>query len=83
LAKRKPTGREYEIRSVADFLLVPEDARARCLSEFSTWLKVHDPLLTLLGGPGVAKMLPVFTWIDDGVRDLRIKLHTKPEAEAK
>jgi hypothetical protein len=82
MARRKPTGREYEIRSVADFLLVPEDARGRCLSEFGTWLKVHDPLLALLGGRGVATLRPVFTWIDDGVRDLRIQLHAKPEAEA-
>jgi hypothetical protein len=75
--RNQPTGERYEIRTVADFLLVPESKRALCLREFGTWLKVHDPLVALLGGPDVVKMRPVYTWIDDGKREMSITLHAK------
>ena len=39
---------QYEIRTVADFAKVPARRRARCLSEFATWLKMHDDVIALL-----------------------------------
>jgi hypothetical protein len=67
----------YEIRTVQDFLLVPEDRRAACLAEFGTWLKIHNPLLTLLTPPeypNAVKFAGMFRWIDDGKREVSVLL---------
>lgn len=62
---------EYEIKTVADFLKVPEDRIGQCLAEFEGWLRLArsdqtDGLLrTLLGANG--KFLnDCFYWRDDG-----------------
>lgn len=67
--------RQYEIRTVADFAKVPARRRARCLSEFATWLKMHDDVIALLTPHGLEWF--AFTWIDDGKRKLTVEFWGK------
>lgn len=65
----KPT--EYHIRTVSDFLEVPEDRREVCVSEFLMWLSIYADAMVLLSP---AKWDGVFQWIDDGERNVRLTL---------
>lgn len=67
----KRTGITYEIRTLADFLKVPEARRGACLREFATYLKIVDPLTRLIGVPHELKE---YRWTDDGVRHLNVEL---------
>lgn len=31
---------QYELRTIADFIAVPEDRLAECLTDFATWLSL-------------------------------------------
>jgi len=53
-------GHEYRIRKVADFLKVPKDRRAVCLTEFLDYLDMLDTL-------DLPNDEPIgFDWTDDG-----------------
>jgi hypothetical protein len=61
--------KHYTIRTVQDFLNVPEDRRALCLSEFGIWLEhveAMKPLVDMIPD-GMLKNDPfaAFNWIDD------------------
>ena len=69
--------KEYEIRSVRDFLAVPEDKIKACLDEFATAIALGRVLAvgveTATGKPP-HDPFSCFTWIDDGKLNLNIKL---------
>ena len=52
--------REYRIRKVADFLKVPKDRRAVCLTEFVDFLDTMEAL-AIYDEPEIG-----FVWRDDG-----------------
>ena len=56
----------YEIRSVKDFLTIPEDKRATALSDFAMWLAICDEVAEQFKPEEVA-VGNVFKWKDDGV----------------
>ena len=63
----------YELRSVADFLSVPEDKRAHCLADFRLWLvMVGEMAAHFRDVPGIKVPLDRFTWLDDGKHDAHI-----------
>lgn len=81
----------YEIKSVRDFLAVPEDRIADCLREFATMLEMARAATGLLDAvsdevaePGAIRwrMGETFTWVDDGERNATLTIRSKPEAAA-
>lgn len=63
------TAPTYTIRTVTDFLAVPDQRRADCLNEFSVWLGLLGGLRGLLGDLSEPVEFPdAFEWIDDGKR---------------
>jgi hypothetical protein len=86
---KKPT--EYEIRTLADFLLVPEEKRATMLQDFEIWLaycgRATNMENAMKGIPGVKISLNtgLFHWIDDsksGLTQICFRVHTEPEEES-
>lgn len=73
----------YQIKTVADFLSVPEDRRATCLREFNVWLTMADAvrqLQELMPGMVKAEMgVECFAWVDDGKGEARITVITSLE----
>ncbi|MEX3764491.1 hypothetical protein [Paraburkholderia phenoliruptrix] len=73
------TNKEYPIKSLEDFLMVPEDKIDACLSDFKTWLSLarqSAPVTALLQAIAPAEISAVFathsfTWIDDGLPGIR------------
>ena len=84
----KPTGATYEIRTVLDFLKVPESRRGVCLREFRAFLVMAHHGKALLdaltddvapnSGVQVAS-LDVYRWVDDGKRTVTINVTVKPD----
>lgn len=60
----------YVIRTVADFLKVPEDRRAACLAEFPRCLEYLAAICTIVSGSPVPKNAE-YVWIDDGETKIR------------
>lgn len=58
-----PTGRRFVLRTVADFLDVPADRLAVCLSEYQGWL-AHVQADRVRTAP---VSVGPFIWTDDGV----------------
>ena len=68
---------KYEIRSVNDFLKVPEDRIEDCLQEFHTALEMHRAmkgLVDMVAGHDIDTTFPCFTWIDDGERNATLNM---------
>jgi hypothetical protein len=72
---------KYHIRSVEDFLEVPEDRIDDCLTEFAAAVRAARHTRNILfliaedqghALPADAVRLPEFIWIDDGERVTRI-----------
>jgi hypothetical protein len=61
----------YRINTLQDFLKVPSDRLADCLSEFAGYL---DILRSLTGSVEGVTWKSTFVWVDDGRRDLSVKL---------
>lgn len=68
--------REYSIRTVADFSLIPADKIGDCLADFSCWLgfvrkmeTFPEPLANELAPKGASISINgrLFIWVDDGV----------------
>ncbi len=56
----------YEIRTVADFLNVPEDRREVCIREFGVWLELVGNLKVMFEGIEFAEdPAGKFIWVDD------------------
>jgi hypothetical protein len=80
------TGQTFEIRTVKDFLTVPEDRRRICLREFDAWLSLQVSVkdLILAAANALGTSLPddaiqmqeadVFRWIDDGLATMSVTL---------
>lgn len=72
----------YEIKSLDDFLNVPENRVDACLYEFKTTLMAMRMMRTLnadLGhGETVMILFPSFTWVDDGKMDMSVQIQTLP-----
>jgi hypothetical protein len=87
-AKVGATGQRFEIRTVADFLTVPEDRRFVCLREFHAWLTMGEGIAALLGiagdtlGASVNAVFKsdVFVWIDDGKATAHASIEAKERA---
>ena len=79
-----PSGKTYEIRTVADFLEIPAGRRELCIVEFVQWCALME------GGADIAKMMgvakieigprDVYRWIDDdkGIAHMKLKTMDGP-----
>ena len=73
----------YEIRTVRDFLAVPEDRIAECLREFAIVLEMARAGIGLMDAvsdevtkPGAIRwqLDETFTWIDDGLGTAHLRI---------
>ncbi len=71
----------YEIKTVADFLKVPEQRREACMKEFLDFLTLAgatvgaaNALADLMGLDKSQNRVEAFTWIDDGERNQTLNL---------
>jgi hypothetical protein len=78
----------YEIKTVADFLKVPEDRRAACLKEFVDFLDLAGATLEMANSLSDLMKLPkdqnrveAFTWIDDGEQKRTLNLIAVPDPD--
>ena len=87
-AAKGATGETYEIRTVFDFLKVPEDRRRICLREFHAWLMLHESIQSLIQAGLEAAGAPIqseaisfrgdcFRWVDDGKAIMTVLIHGK------
>jgi hypothetical protein len=74
---------EYVIATVGDFLKVPEDRQADCLTEFADFLGVARGIVELASiageivGADASAQIGPFTWIDDGKNNRTIRIHSQ------
>ena len=77
------TGNTYTMRTVLDFAQVPAERRATCLEEFGVFLALNEALTVIAANAGVKRedmgLLDKFIWIDDGKRDVEVRVHLKGE----
>lgn len=76
----------YEIKTVQDFLLVPEDRLEACLSEFRDYLEYARDIMELaklageiVGAKETKSSVGSFNWTDDGLRKGTIRIETTVE----
>jgi hypothetical protein len=75
------TPKEYEIKTVGDFLHVPQDRIDVCLNEFkSALMRAHivksmDAEIQKKTGVSLPFEMYEFIWTDDGRRDEQIELN--------
>jgi len=76
---------QYVIATVGDFLKVPEDRLADCLSEFVDFLGMARGIVELASiagevvGVDAAAQFGPFIWIDDGKKNRTIRIKRKLE----
>lgn len=80
----------YRIETIADLLTVPADRVDALLVDLRSYLTMVRPLADHLnaaasaatGGrvPEAMRLIPAFTWLDDGAHDVHTDLHT-PDGE--
>jgi hypothetical protein len=86
------TGKTYEIRTVTDFFLVPEDRRCVCLREFHSWLVIQEGVTGLLTAASSALdgglkaddlhwQNGVFRWVDDGKGCIGVEMRVLEKQE--
>lgn len=68
----------YEIRSVQDFMLVPEYRRALCLREFEIWIGMMEDIKKLMADVPV-RLPDAYVWIDDGKHQATIRFSGSAE----
>lgn len=88
------TGETYELRTVSDFLKVPEDRRYVCLREFHAWLYMQRAVADLIcaSAASLGETLPrecihvrngdVFRWMDDGKAAINVTIEAPDEQQA-
>lgn len=65
----------YTIRTVKDFLTVPNDKRDAMLADFLLWMSMADRVASLFDTSEMTVM-DHFKWVDDGVHGFsKINLH--------
>lgn len=90
-ASQGATHAVYEIRTVADFLKVPEARRRICLREFHSWLGIQADITALLvaasdaSGGGLKPEnfhwhTDVFRWNDDGEGCISVRMVELPKS---
>jgi len=84
--KTEGTYPTYRLESIGDFLKVPKDRLAACLSEFRDFLDVTrdviglaDTLGEITGSGYVGARVGAFTWIDDGKKEQTIRVTVRGE----
>lgn len=70
----------YEIKTIGDFLKIPSDRISICLKEMAEHLPVVRANLEMLGIEPTGKEINVFTWVDDGKKDLTVSLNCGDES---
>lgn len=72
---------QYTIQTVGDFLKVPEDRLDACLEEFKTFLEqgrafmeMANALAGILGADKLKNAVKGFVWIDDGEKNVTIRI---------
>lgn len=66
---------KYTIRTIGDFLKVPEDRRELCLREFRVFLDLVQHSSAFLAGVGApVKPVDAFVWIDDGLHTAKVSV---------
>ena len=78
----------YEIREIWDFAKVPDDRLDECLREFALFVRlvaVTETLASLVGDvdgkPSMRVGSQSFTWIDDGLREVKVSVTAKIRTE--
>ena len=78
------TGNTYVLRTVLDFAQVPPERRDICLEEFGVFLALNDAVTAIAESNGVTPedmgLLNQFTWIDDGKRDMTVRVEVKEKS---
>lgn len=70
----------YEIRTLDDFLKVPDDRLDACLAEFADAIRIQRRIQSTFDSIGAVEIFgKSFTWIDDGKNNMSI---TVDEMEA-
>lgn len=74
----------YKIKTVEDFLEVPEDRIERCLEEFKCYLELVPQMINLLelaGEEDVSKVKHdmIFAWTDDDLNKVNISVEVNDE----
>lgn len=65
----------YRVRTVADFLTIPADRRAKALAEFPAYLEILETVQPLLStGLVEREAAEVFQWVDDGKEESRVAI---------
>jgi hypothetical protein len=65
----------YRVRSVVDFLSIPEERRPVALHEFGVWLRLRESFSTVLGELAEIVAFPEeFVWVDDDLGEGRVIL---------
>jgi hypothetical protein len=64
-------GKTYRIKTVGEFLELSAEQRASALEEFANWLNVLSALKEFVQPD------PTFIWIDDGKREITVRLDIK------
>lgn len=72
---------EYQIETVADFLKVPTDRRAKCLEEFAEWIELAEALTDFTAACNLETEPVRFDWIDDGKRKKTVIFDASPQAD--
>jgi hypothetical protein len=71
---------QYTIATVGDFLKVPEERQADCLTEFADFLGMARGIVELASivgeivGADAAATIGPYTWIDDGKKNRTIRI---------
>ena len=72
---------QYTIQTVGDFLKVPEDRLDACLEEFKTFLdqsrafmEMANALAGIMGADKLKNAVKGFVWIDDGEKNVTIRI---------
>jgi hypothetical protein len=74
---------QYTIATVGDFLKVPEERQADCLTEFADFLGMARGIVELaeivgeVVGADAAAQIGPFVWIDDGKKNRTIRIHAQ------
>ena len=73
------TAKEYTIKTLEDFLTVPEDRLEDCLKEFKSFIEILRPIKDLIKATGdtfgveAGAIAEAFVWIDDDKGNVTVR----------